>query len=156
MFVVQKMTSRHASDILNWVYDPPYDFYNLAFSNQALQELLGQSYRSVTNQYGELIGFFCTGEPAQVPIGHDFGAYPEGYLDIGIGMKPELTGRGNGFAFLSFILQDLQKQYPDIPFRLTVAAFNERAIKLYTKLGFREVSEFSRESATFIVMVKNF
>ncbi|WP_231710683.1 hypothetical protein [Gracilibacillus suaedae] len=53
-----------------------------------------------------LVGFFCIGKPAQVPAGFKVGAYQEGFVDIGIGMKPELTGRGNGssFSHLFFIV----------------------------------------------------
>lgn len=32
-------------------------------------------------------------------------AYTEKHIDIGIGMKPELTGKGLGFTFFSLILR---------------------------------------------------
>lgn len=38
--------------------------------------------------------------------------------------------------------------------RLTVAKFNERAIRLYEKLGFSRETEFLKGSTVFIVMVK--
>lgn len=37
---------------------------------------------------------------------------------------------------------------------MTVASFNERAIHLYQKFGFRETLAFHREEVEFIVMVR--
>ncbi|MDF2788980.1 MAG: family N-acetyltransferase [Neobacillus sp.] len=40
--------------------------------------------------------------------------------------------------------------------RLTVAIFNQRAIHLYTKLGFVKKVEFNRDTTEFITMVKKY
>ncbi|WP_370455107.1 GNAT family N-acetyltransferase [Planomicrobium sp. CPCC 101079] len=112
------------------------------------------SYSALVEETGKLIGFFCTGSSAQVPIGNEAGAYNEPRLDIGIGMNPELTGKGNGFRFFSQILELAKEEGNGLQFRLTVAAFNERAIHLYEKLGFVKEREFSTNSTKFITMFK--
>lgn len=150
--IVRDMNENFAKEILNWKYESPYDFYNL--NSDSTKEFLENKYYCVIDKSNEeLIGFFCIGESAQVPTGSQFGAYSEGLVDIGIGMKPELTGRGNGSNFFSFILRQIQKN-SHTPLRLTVAKFNHRAIHLYEKFGFVKTVEFMNKSTGFITMVK--
>ncbi|MEK5480489.1 MULTISPECIES: GNAT family N-acetyltransferase [unclassified Viridibacillus] len=150
---VGKMNVNFAKEILSWRYEAPYDFYNNDLDTDSLNEMLENPYYSVLDSDGELIGFFCTGQSAQVPSGSMFGAYSEGRVDIGIGMKPGLTGKGYGYTFFSFILNHIQNEN-SLPIRLTVAKFNHRAIHLYEKLGFTKLMEFSNDSTEFIVMNK--
>jgi [ribosomal protein S18]-alanine N-acetyltransferase len=151
---IKEMNEGLAREILNWKYSSPYDLYNNEFSEEALEELLEGSYNAIVNSEGALIGYFCTGKAAQVPIGSQFGAYISESLDIGIGMKPALTGQGNGNEFFSFILKHLLDSTTNLSFRLTVATFNKRAIRLYEKHGFARDMEFNRGSTTFITMIK--
>ena len=150
----RQMTKEFAVDILSWRYDPPYDLYNNMATNDAIQELLTEGYRAVVDGKGQLIGFYCSGQAAQVPPGRKAGAYTESAVDVGIGMQPKLTGQGNGYLFFSFVLNDLAGFYPNSNFRLTVANFNKRAIKVYEKIGFRKAYDFKTDSNEFIVMVK--
>lgn len=69
-------------------------------------------------------------------------------------MKPESTGQGRGKEFLSFVLSSIAEIHNRQSFRLTVAKFNERAIRLYTQLGFTEVTSFDYGGTTFITMIK--
>lgn len=152
--MVKSMTEEYARQILTWKYEAPYDFYNNEESSESLNELLENPYYAVLNQNNELAGFFCMGKAAQVPFGSTVGAYSEDLTDIGIGMNPSLTGQGFGAPFFSFILSYIQENYKVDSFRLTVAKFNQRAIHLYTKLGFVKKIEFSRRATEFITMVK--
>jgi len=148
----QEMTKNYAIEILNWRYPSPYDMYNEEADVEGLEEFLTQSYKAIVNQEGHLIGFFCTGQSAQVPKGHEFNVYQKACLDIGLGMKPELTGRGFGREFLAFILKELETD----SLRLTVAKFNQRAIRLYEAFGFKRADAFiSREEVEFITMLRS-
>lgn len=80
-------------------------------------------------------------------------AYLDNCIDIGIGLKPDLTGKGFGTVFFSFILSLVLKEGP-APLRLTVAKFNTRAIHLYEKLGFEKKIEFHHKTTLFVTMVK--
>ncbi|GIO25563.1 GNAT family N-acetyltransferase [Ornithinibacillus bavariensis] len=143
-----------AIEILTWKYEKPYDFYNNVLSGEAILELMSNSYRAVLHKQ-EVIGFFCTGRDAQVPKGHEVNAYADSCVDIGIGMKPELTGKGIGTIFLRFILQEVLREAKG-NIRLTVAEFNLRAIRLYEKFNFIKQSEFVRDDGVkFIVMVRD-
>lgn len=152
-FYIREMTEIFATDILGWKYEEPYDFYNNDLCDESLKEILESPYYPIVNDKEELVGFFCTGTSAQVPLGRDYGAYLDEYIDVGIGMKPELTGKGYGSDFFSFILNQLQQENHS-PLRLTVATFNTRAIHLYEKLGFTKAMGFTA-STEFITMKKD-
>ncbi|MED4585234.1 GNAT family protein [Brevibacillus choshinensis] len=72
--------------------------------------------------------------------------------DIGLGMKPELTGQGFGQAFLKWGIDFALQHYSPSQLRLSVAAFNQRAIRQYSKVGFREVGSFQNKDVLFLVM----
>lgn len=146
------MSEKAAIEILGWKYEKPFDIYNQVLSGEAILELTSSNYKAIEMD-DELAGFFCIGKDAQVPAGHEAGAYDGDYLDIGLGMRPDLTGKGLGKAFLDFIIEEIRRGY-DGNLRLTVADFNKRAIRLYEKLDFEKILVFSRGSTKFNVMVK--
>ncbi|PGL73078.1 GNAT family N-acetyltransferase [Bacillus sp. AFS055030] len=152
---ISHMTQSFATDILNWSYDPPYDFYNNELSREGLAELLNNQYFAVINQEENLIGFFCIGQSAQVQKGNEFGVYEKRMVDIGLGVRPDLTGKGFGSKFFKFILGEIQGMTNLFTFRLTVAKFNKRAIRLYENFGFKVENEFCTERAEFITMVRS-
>lgn len=53
-----------------------------------------------------------------------------------------LTGRGYGTDFVKSVIDFGKQKYNYSYIDLTVAKFNERAIKVYEKLGFKIVEEF--------------
>jgi len=55
-----------------------------------------------------------------------------------------LTGRGCGEPYLRVQLEYASERWQPLMFRLFVAAWNERAIRLYQRLGFREVARETR------------
>lgn len=151
---ITAMTETYADQIMQWSYEPPYDFYNNEPDEEFRKELLECSYYAILDEEGQLFGFCCTGSSAQIPIAIPLGAYDEDLLDFGLGMKPESTGQGRGKEFLSFVLASIAEFHNCQSFRLTVAKFNERAIHLYTQLGFSEVATFDYGGTTFITMIK--
>ncbi|MFD2443611.1 GNAT family N-acetyltransferase [Bacillus sp. CGMCC 1.16607] len=154
-FNAKKMNEDYAKEILLWKYEAPYDLYNNECNDEGVNELLNGDYVAVVNEIDELVGFCCIGASAQVPIGNRFGAYAEDMVDIGLGMKPNLTGKGHGIEFFSFILRFVhESQERNLPLRLTVATFNNRAIHLYNKLGFIENVTFYSNEIEFTTMIK--
>ncbi|WP_342574271.1 GNAT family protein [Solibacillus sp. FSL K6-1781] len=151
---IEKMNSKMATTILGWKYEQPYDFYNNEQSDEALEELMDGSYYAIADKNKEVIGFFCIGESAQVPRGNHFGVYKADLIDMGVGMHPNLVGKGNGFEFCTGIMKFIEEKYPSKSLRLTVAMFNQRAIHLYKKLGFVKEDEFSNDVTEFMTMVR--
>jgi GNAT superfamily N-acetyltransferase len=151
----KKMTEEYAKEILQWQYESPYEFYNNELNDEGLKELLDGTYVAVVDEKNQLTGYYCTGKNALVPAGNQYGAYTENMIDIGIGLKPDLTGSGLGRSFFTFILQNIEMaNIESLPFRLTVASFNNRAIKLYKNVGFLTQIRFESSGTPFQTMVK--
>ncbi|QUE86882.1 GNAT family N-acetyltransferase [Exiguobacterium alkaliphilum] len=143
---VQPMTEQDARAIQAWTYEAPYDFYNQTPSEAGIKELM--AYQAV-HETGELIGFYCLGHYAQVP--NDTYTYDDTYIDFGLGMRPDLTGQGHGRRFLETVLVEAKRTGK--PVRLTVAAFNGRAVRLYEGVGFRKIASFEKDTTRFLIMV---
>ena len=94
-----------------------------------------------------------------MPAGHHFGVYQSGYeekvLDVGIGMCPDLTGHGLGTQFFAYVPPEVADRHPSVHIRLTVATFNQRAIKLYRKFGFVYQTQFERDGVVFGIMKRS-
>ena len=142
-FTLTPITRADAQAVSRWRYDGPYSVYN--GSPDAVPSLLEPRYlyHSVHDDYGFLVGYFCFGEDARVAAGKSSGVYDrEDALDVGLGMRPDLTGRGLGEQFVRAGLQFADEAYSPPAFRLTVATFNHRAISVYERVGFRPVETF--------------
>lgn len=152
----QKLTEPDARAILAWRYEPPYDIYNHdpAETDADLAVLLNpvNGYHAITDEQGELVGFCCFGPDARVPGGE----YADDALDIGAGMRPDLTGQGMGANFIAAIADFGQERYNPPACRATVAAFNHRSISACEHAGFRPTARFvSTRGHEFVVLVRD-
>ena len=142
------MTTEYAAMISSWQYMNEYSLYSMDNTDACHSELLNGEYFVVLDNDVEPIGYFCFGESAQVPAGKQHGVYGSNlYMDIGLGMNPALCGHGKGHAFILSGIRYAKQRLAAPAFRLTVARLNQRAITVYTKIGFKEVHSFIRETA---------
>ncbi|MWV43271.1 GNAT family N-acetyltransferase [Paenibacillus sp. HJL G12] len=153
------MNREDAAEIATWRYPRPYDLYSMDGSEEDITELLNGDYVSAWNHEEMLIGFYCTGISARVPGGYDAGIYnDESLVDIGLGMKPELTGQGQGTRFMEEGIAYVKYAFPGKGIRLVVATFNKRAVRTYEKAGFKQFGVFSSpvhgEQTEFACMIK--
>ena len=58
-------------------------------------------------------------------------------VDVGLGLRPDLTGAGMGLDYLLAGLEFARERFSPTRFTLAVATFNERAIRVYERAGFR-------------------
>lgn len=135
---IAPMTQAEAEAIADWKYDPPYDFYDWRADEDDLAELLDPArrndrYLSAHDAAGELIGFFGFGREGDV-------------VGVGIGLRPDLTGRGLGLAFLEQGLVFANDRFQPRRFKLSVAEFNERAIRVSERAGFIRTRSFDHET----------
>lgn len=139
---IKSMTKMHAWEISNWKYDGIYSFYNRPTASKPTVDgdtPINNSF-VIYDNHGSLIGHFHFGSDAQIPTIENFN-YSSDYLDIGLFLHPELCGQGYGVQFISFIIEFAKQQCCSKKFRLSVAAFNERAQKVYEKVGFNKTYE---------------
>jgi RimJ/RimL family protein N-acetyltransferase len=144
------MDEASARTILAWRYDGEYAFYNCppeeVETNVSTFVDPANGYYAVQNGISrELLGFCCFGPDAQVP-GGDY--CDERAVDLGLGLRPDLTGRGLGKQLVLATLDFGRTKLGYSSFRLTVAAFNRRAIRVYERAGFRIVRAFGQETPT--------
>ena len=100
-FTLKPITPSDARAISHWHYEEPYSIYD--GDPTSVDALLQPrfAYHSVYDERAELTGYFCFGEDAQVAAGKRLGVYQvEPALDVGLGMRPDLTGRGLGEEFV--------------------------------------------------------
>jgi ribosomal-protein-alanine N-acetyltransferase len=123
------MSDEEATRISRWHYEAPYDFYDATSDPDDLTELLDpqrrkDAYFSVFDEGGELVGFFQFEREGTT-------------VDVGLGLRPDLTGRGLGVRYLLAGLEFARERFSPERFTLSVATFNERAIQVYERAGFR-------------------
>lgn len=140
-YTFRPLTRQDIASITTWRYDGPYAIYNgetlktsLRFSLwlRSLFRLLGYECFAVDDERGELVGIF------------QFSRMPPRTITIGLGLRPDYTGRGCGPAFVESGLEFGRERYAPKTFRLLVATFNERALKVYTRAGFKKIRELAR------------
>jgi ribosomal-protein-alanine N-acetyltransferase len=127
-FEFRKMTDEEAQEIAGWHYVPPYDFYDWVSDPDDLAVLLDprrrwEDYFSAFDEKGALVGSFKFKRDGKA-------------VEVGLGLRPELTGKGLGRGFLLAGLNFARGAFAPEIFRLSVATFNERAIKVYEGVGF--------------------
>ena len=125
-FDFKQMTPSDAHATGSWRYPEPYSFYNLDADEDDLVEFMNEenwpdAHFSAADGEGELVGFF---------IFHR----EESTATVGLGLRPDLTGRGLGTAFVAAGLDFGAERWGIEQYRLAVAAFNVRAINVYRRL----------------------
>jgi RimJ/RimL family protein N-acetyltransferase len=140
------MTPADARAIGAWRYAGEYAVYNHGSGDResdgtsdADAEMLDRRspYYTVRDPAGELIGYFVFGTAAELGSAdepHLLGA--DGTLSIGLGLRPDLTGRGRGLAFVQAGLDFALLTFAPSAFRLFVLSFNQRATRVYERAGF--------------------
>jgi [ribosomal protein S18]-alanine N-acetyltransferase len=127
-----KLTIRPASPatlraIETWRYEPPYDFYDgdvePVLNPERFYEALGED--------GSLVGFYYFEEKGDC-------------LEIGLGLRPDLVGRGLGLEFFRAGVEFGRRRFRPEQVILAVAAFNDRARIVYERAGFRVVGRHMR------------
>jgi GNAT superfamily N-acetyltransferase len=152
--------------MVGWHYPPPYDVYDLGGGDavdEVVEDLLDPNlaYTAILDPQGALVAFCCFGVDARVPGGD----YSAGALDIGLGLRPDRTGQGQGRAYAQAVLDYAASmafacaeagEAAEAMYRVTIAAFNVRAQRVWQKLGFRPTQRFTsaRDGRPFLVYVR--
>jgi ribosomal-protein-alanine N-acetyltransferase len=96
-------------------------------------------YPAVDENDGTVAAFAVYGAEARVS-----GQAPvRGTLDVGIGVRPDLTSQGLGSALIDQVTAVAQRLFGPRILRTAVATFNERSLALCRKAGFQPVRNFA-------------
>jgi [ribosomal protein S18]-alanine N-acetyltransferase len=131
-FRFRPLRLRDALAASRWRYPGQYAMYNLDLApllvavalRGPLSTLAGVSYYAVLTSQDALAGVFSL-----TRRGSD--------VEIGVGLRPDLNGRGLGLPYLLDGLALGRERYHPQTFSLHVATFNSRAITVYERAGFR-------------------
>ena len=133
---IEPWNETYARDVETWTYPPPYDFYDTASDPEDAAAMRDPAkshhFRAVIGDGGELEAFWWL-DPKDDDV-----------VEVGLGLRPDLTGRGLGEAVIRAELDYARAEWQPATFRLFVTVWNERAIRLYERLGFHEVGRESR------------
>jgi [ribosomal protein S18]-alanine N-acetyltransferase len=145
-FRFRPITEDDAHEIAGWRYDEPYTVYNADDPERMLRS--EYEYYAAVGGEGELVGYCCFGEDARVA-----GLEEEpGTLDVGGGLRPDLTGVGLGGPFLREVCRFGGELHHPARFRVAVAAFNRRAQLVASALGFKRAGVHTTPEREYVVM----
>lgn len=151
------ITEEVARTVLAWEYPGLPTLYHpdpVDFEDDVAALLVPRyNYYAAYVEDGSLAGFCCYGEDAQVPGGD----YHLDALDIGFGLRPDLTGRGLALGFVQAIMAWGSECFEPEYFRATVVDINTRSQRTLARAGFMITQRFhadGREPHDFIVMIR--
>ncbi|HEX6386739.1 MAG TPA: GNAT family protein [Anaerolineae bacterium] len=157
------MDEASARAVTQWQYEAPYNVYNVA-PDEDIEEVVAYLLDPQNGFYAlrgvldngsqeELLAYCSFGLDAQVAGGD----YSRNALDIGLGLRPDLTGQGRGLTFVEAILDFARQAFTPAAFRVTIAAFNERAQRVWQRAGFRQTHTFHRQhdGQPFVILIQD-
>jgi RimJ/RimL family protein N-acetyltransferase len=152
---IRPATEADIREFAVWRYEPPFDVYSIS---EPVDQAVGYFLRPtvgchVIEDGEELVGFMTVGSDARVSGGD----YSQSGLDLGLGIKPSLTGRGRGAAFVEAVVAFARRTFDLRPLRVTIATGNQRAIRVWSGRGFVETQRFDSPetvlgSSEFVVL----
>ena len=128
---IAHLTQANADQIARkWHYGGQYSFYDMENDLEDLEEIItpklrGDKYYQVVDDQDELVGYFCLERLSEEKV------------EVGLGLRPDLTGHGLGLNFVKGIEEFIQNNFNYRIIVLSVASFNKRAIKVYQGAGFK-------------------
>ena len=112
---VEAWRDEYAREVVSWHYEPPYDFYDAASDPADAAEMAdptyAERYRAVVDDDGSVAGFW-------------YFRPRDDEVEVGLGLRPDLTGGGRGAAFSNAALEYARERWSPQRFRLFVAAWN--------------------------------
>jgi len=130
-----------ARAISRWHYDGVYAFYD----QDILPMLSLALFRAPLGMLGlEAFVVFGDIDGANERIGIFTFIQRGGVIELGLAMRPNLTGRGSGLSFVEAGLDFARDRYAPTRFTLDVATFNVRAQRVYERAGFHPLDTFTR------------
>ncbi|MCO5197746.1 MAG: GNAT family N-acetyltransferase [Anaerolineae bacterium] len=141
-FDIRPITLSDTQQIAQWQYADEYTVYSFDREQSAenISYFLDPANHifAIDDDAGLLAAYCSFGDDGRVPGGD----YDADALDIGIGMRPNLTGQGYGTGLTEAIVTFAVTTFRPKLLRVTIAAFNKRAQRVVENNGFHAISRF--------------
>lgn len=153
-FTFTPINAEDVHTVCSWHYEDPYSVYDIGYDVDEASvesEMLDRRspHYAVRDEQGVLVGFFGFGSASEVWNNAEPYLYAldsaEKTISVGLGMRPDLTGKGLGLAFVNAGLAFANTEFAPDYFRLYVMPFNERAIRVYELAGFARVGTYMQQ-----------
>jgi [ribosomal protein S18]-alanine N-acetyltransferase len=155
LLTVRPFDLAEACEAAHWAYEPPFDLYD---SDPAKPELFleidgdGLGYYALSSPTDGVVGFCCFGAQARVRPQRA----EEGTLDLGAGIRPTRLSEGVGTRALPLILEFANDHWSPQNFRVAIASFNERSLRLCQSAGFTRVGSFrNHQRRAFLELMRD-
>lgn len=125
---IEQASGESLDEVATWVYGPPYEFYDPETDRPVNNP---ERFYEARGEGGELVGFYYFEDQGDA-------------LEYGLGLRPDLTGRGLGQEFVEAGLAFARTRFQPAKIKLNVAAFNDRARIVYERAGFHVVGRHVR------------
>jgi [ribosomal protein S18]-alanine N-acetyltransferase len=150
------MDRASAATIVAWRYKPPYDFYNFDGDGEdAITEMIdpANQFAAILERELGLAAFCSFGIDGQVPGGD----YSLDALDLGLGVRPDVTGRGFGSSFIAAVIAEAEARFAPARLRVTIAEFNQRARHAWERMGFHFTQRFLADdnAIPFVMLLRD-
>ena len=77
-----------------------------------------------------------------------------GLLDMGVGIRPDLTGRGESQQLMPAILRLLDQRTGPIALRAVVKAWNPRALRAAEHAGFQRAGAHENAKGSWVLLIR--
>ncbi len=153
----ERLNRSQAIEYVSWHYAPPYSIYTIRESDrdyeiECLLRPENKAFAVLRDE--EFVGTRTFGKDGRV-VG---GIYDDCFQDTGGALRPDLTGKGLGERVIRAGLAFGARQFGFMRYRVTIAAFNQRALTVCQRIGFTEHQRFSRpdDGEEFIILLLDF
>jgi len=143
------ITEAEARAVALWRYPEPYDFYDGRDSEVEVMLDPANGYFAV-HADREFVGYVCVGPDALV-AGQQSAPDVD---DVGVGFRPDLTGRSLASSWLPAVLDALAPHLTAPLQRVVIAEWNQRSQAVARACGFGEPVTHSNDAGDWIVMTR--
>lgn len=141
-YALTPLTIEQGEVMAQWRYPGPWAIYDVTGSIDP-----AEGFWAVVADGDEVVGYACFGLEARVPGL----AESPGVLDVGVGMRPDLTGQGLGREFAAAVLAHGHAVSGAARLRAVVQDWNARSRRLLAGLGFAETGTHRVGEVRYVV-----
>ena len=146
---LERFSTADAEAVLGWRYAGDFASYDLSSDDESCFADPNSEYLAIRCEL-ELIGFICLGAEARVA-----GMIEDSeLLDVGVGIRPDLVGRGESQHLMPAIVSLLDERTGQIALRAVVKAWNRRAQRAAEHAGFQSSGAHKNAKGSWVLLIR--